>query len=147
MVPAKSWESPKLLDDGFFEFSSAAVFVLQRIITEDTTIMLTTSHKSRYTLEEWRTIFYRRGIKVNQIRSLDASDFSVNRREEILNWFHFNTTQEEFIIIDDDKSLNALPSFLKDKLILTSSIVGLTEKHLDEIHSKTAMNKVAFISK
>jgi hypothetical protein len=147
MVPAKSWESPKLLDDGFFEFSSAAVFVLQRIITEDTTIMLTTSHKSRYTLEEWRTIFYKRGIKVNQIKSLDESDFSVNRREEILNWFHFNTTQEEFIIIDDDKSLNALPSFLKDKLILTSSIVGLSENHLDEINSKTAMNKVAFISK
>jgi hypothetical protein len=30
------------------------------------------------------------------------------------------------MIIDDDKSLNALPEFLKDKLIQTSASVGLT---------------------
>jgi hypothetical protein len=40
---------------------------------------------------------------------------------------------EEFVIIDDDKSLNALPTFLKNKLILTSPLIGLTENHLDEI--------------
>lgn len=145
MVPAKSWEKPKLLVDGFFEFSSAAVGVLQQIITEDTTIMLTTSHKSRYSMEEWKRIFYSRGISVNQIKSLDKSDFSVSRKDEILNWFQFNTIHEEFIIIDDDKSLNSLPPYLKDNLILTSATIGLTENQLDEIQSKTIANKASFI--
>ena len=36
--------------------------------------------------------------------------------------------------IDDDKSLNALPKFLKNNLVLTSSLVGLTEFHVDEIN-------------
>ena len=145
MVPAKSWEKPKSLDDGFFEFSPAAVRVLQCIITEDTTIMLTTSHKSRYSSEEWKAIFHRRGIAVNQIKTLNQSDLSMSRKDEILNWFHFNTIHEEFIIIDDDKSLNALPTFLKDNLILTSASIGLTENQLDEIQSKIVVNKASFI--
>ena len=36
MVPAKSWKSPELLDDGFPEFSSAATRVLNLIISENT---------------------------------------------------------------------------------------------------------------
>jgi hypothetical protein len=52
-----------------------------------------------------------------------------------LNWFNLNKVSEEFIIIDDDKSLNDLPTYLKEKLILTSPLIGLTDIHLNEINA------------
>lgn len=136
IVPAKSWESPALLDDGFFEFSTKAVCVLQKIISEDITVLLTTSHKSRYSVEEWKCIFRKRGVKINNLQKLEESPFGTSRKDEVLNWCNQNTLSEDFIIIDDDKSLNALPPLLKNKLILTSATVGLTDIHLDEIMSK-----------
>ncbi|MEI7978902.1 MAG: HAD domain-containing protein [Bacteroidota bacterium] len=133
MVPAKSWKNPELLDDGFPAFSSKAVHVLQQLITNDTTIMLTTSHKTSYTLTRWKEIFKTRGIEINTIKSLDENTNFLNRKDEVLNWFNLNNVSEKFVIIDDDKSLNGLPDFLKTKLILTSPLIGLTESHLEEI--------------
>lgn len=136
MVPAKSWESPRLLSDGFPEFSTKATGVLQGLISKDTTVMLTTSHKSRFNNEEWKAIFQRRGITVHNIQSLGQYDLGVSRKDEILNWVHSNTLPPDFVIIDDDMSLNGLPPFLKDNLILTSPMVGLTERHLEQIKSR-----------
>ncbi|MDX2173910.1 MAG: HAD domain-containing protein [Bacteroidota bacterium] len=133
MVPAKSWEKPELLNDGFPAFNLRAVSALQSIISDGVTVMLTTSHKSSYSIDEWKNIFERRGIKVNKLKSLDSNVNNLTRKEEILNWFNVNTCDEDFIIIDDDKSLNDLPKFLKDNLVLTNSMVGLTDQHLQEI--------------
>ena len=135
MVPAKSWQSPELLNDGFPAFAKKAVQVLQNLISDDTTVMLTTSHKSRFTVEQWKEIFQKRGLQVIKLESLDENIKFLSRKDEILNWFNLNQVTEEFIIIDDDKSLNGRPPYLKDKLILTSSIIGLTDSHLDEIYA------------
>ena len=135
MAPAKSWQRLDILEDGFVDFSSKAVRVLQDILIQnaDTTIILTTSHKSRFSLSQWKIIFERRGLNVNKLESLnDNTDFQ-SRKIEILNWFDSNDIHEDFIIIDDDKSLNDLPTFYKDRLILTSSLVGLNESHRADI--------------
>ena len=139
MVPAKSWERPELLDDGFPVFSSRATRVLQNIISDDATVMLTTSHKSTYTIDEWKTIFEKRNIRITNLKSLNKNIYNLSRKDEVLNWFNINEINEDFVIIDDDKSLNALPLFLKGNLILTSSLVGLTDQHLEEI--KSILNK------
>lgn len=135
MVPAKGWERPELLDDGFPVFSSRATRVLQNIISDVTTVMLTTSHKSTYTIDEWKSIFEKRSIKITNLKSIGSNTNNLSRKDEILNWFNVNNVDEDYVIIDDDKSLNGLPVFLKDKLILTSSLVGLNDQHLDEIKS------------
>jgi hypothetical protein len=135
MVPAKSWKNPEMLDDGFPAFDSKAVNVLQNIISEDFTIVLTTSHKSRFTIEEWRNIFQKRSLVINNLKSLNENVNHLSRKDEILNWFSLNNVNEEFIIIDDDKSLNDLPAFFKARLILTSPLIGLTASHLSEIHT------------
>ena len=135
MAPAKSWQRPDILEDGFVDFSSKAVSVLQDILAQNpnSTIILTTSHKSRFSLSQWKIIFERRGLNVNKLESLnDNTDFQ-SRKVEILNWFDSNDIHEDFIIIDDDKSLNDLPTFYKDRLILTSSLVGLNESHRADI--------------
>jgi hypothetical protein len=135
MVPAKGWERPELLDDGFPVFSSRATRVLQNIISDCTTVMLTTSHKSTYTIDEWKSIFEKRSIKITNLKSIGSNTNNLSRKDEILNWFNVNNVDEDYVIIDDDKSLNGLPVFLKDKLILTSSLVGLNDQHIDEIKS------------
>lgn len=143
MAPAKSWQRPDILEDGFVDFSSKAVSVLQDVLAQnaDTTIILTTSHKSRFSLSQWKIIFERRGLKVNKLESLNDNTNFQSRKVEILNWFVSNDIHEDFIIIDDDKSLNDLPTFYKDRLILTSSLVGLNESHRADIQYILANSK------
>lgn len=133
MLPAKSWESPSLLPDGFPAFQEDAVNVLQQFITPETTILLTTSHKSRFSIPQWIQIFRDRKLIIQNLVCLDENIQQLSRKDEILNWFQQHTVPDNFIIIDDDKSLNGLPSHLKSRLILTSSYIGLRLEHLDEI--------------
>jgi hypothetical protein len=140
MVPAKSWKNPELLDDGFPAFSLKAVNVIQKLIAKDTTVWLTTSHKSRFSIKQWKEIFKRRGLPILNVKLLNENTNLLSRKDEILNWFNLNNVNEEFVIIDDDKSLNALPTFLKNKLILTSPLIGLTENHFDEIKEILGQN-------
>jgi hypothetical protein len=137
MVPANSWRRPEILEDGFPEFSSKAIRSLNRIISNSSAdIVLTTSHKYKYTLNEWNNIFRRRNININKISRLPRNTKHLNRKEELIRWFNAKNSKGRFIIIDDDKSLNALPEFLKDKLIQTSGSVGLTDYLADEAIDK-----------
>lgn len=127
MVPASAWKRPEFLNDGFPAFNNRATEALEKIISETSaTLLLTTSHKSNYSISEWNAIFKLRGIIVTKIERLEGNSLNTNRKDEILNWFSSTNSKEKFVIIDDDKSLNALPSNLKEKLVLTSPLVGLT---------------------
>ena len=145
MVPANSWRRPDILEDGFMDFTSKAVNALNRIISDSSArIILTTSHKHKYSLIEWKSIFIKRNIIVNDILRLPENMNHYNRREELLSWFNVNEDLDDFIIIDDDKSLNELPEFFKSKLIQTSSSVGLTEYLADEALKKIKIQKTEF---
>ena len=135
MLPAAGWKTPELLEDGFPAFSLKATGVLQNLVSVDTTVMLITSHKSKYSIDEWKNIFERRGIKIENLKSFDNNDNNISRKDEVLNWFNLNNVHEDFVILDDDKSLNDLPLFLKEHLILTNPLVGLTNDHLIQIDS------------
>lgn len=127
MVPANSWRRPEILDDGFPAFSPNATKALQRIIdSTGARIVLTTSHKSKYTPTQWRNIFSKRGISVNRINRLSENFAALNRKDELLNYFGKRSMNEDFLIIDDDKSLNALPDYLRRRVIQPSGSVGLT---------------------
>ncbi|GAB3025644.1 hypothetical protein GCM10027051_33010 [Niabella terrae] len=135
MVPAKGWKSPEFLNDGFPAFSIKATNTLQSLISEDVTIMLTTSHKSKFSINEWKSIFKNRGIKIDKIKLLPENFNNLSRKDEIVNWFKDNKVEEDFVIIDDDKSLNELPDFLKENLVQTSPYIGLTKEHSNAIKS------------
>ncbi|MDI3318582.1 HAD domain-containing protein [Pinibacter soli] len=102
--------------------------------------MLTTSHKANYTIQEWKDIFSRRGIDVFNLKALPENINNVSRKDEIVSWVNLNPLSEEFIIIDDDRSLNELPGFLMENLIQTSPYIGLTEAHLENIKSLLSKN-------
>src|SRR3569833_2547406 len=63
MVPANSWRQPEIHSDGFPVFSPRADDALQRILAEtNASILLTTSHKSRYTAAHCLNFFKTRVI-------------------------------------------------------------------------------------
>lgn len=68
------------------------------------------THKSNYTL---------RGIHLDKVSQLPHNS-GMSRKDELLKWLIYHGVPENFVIIDDDKSLNELPRTLKDRLILTS---------------------------
>jgi hypothetical protein len=81
---------------------------------------------------------------VNQLNSLVENTELLSRKEELLNWFNTNEIHEDFIIIDDDKSLNDLPKFFKNRLILTSSLIGLNTSYRDDIQAIVDKQAVVF---
>jgi hypothetical protein len=128
MVQASSWRPVEILDDGFTSFSPRAISGLKRIISEtNASIVLTTSHKSKYNLTQWKEIFNKRGIYAS-IDKIEDNVNSLNRKEEIINWANNNKHIEQYVIIDDDKSLNGLPYNIKEKFIQTSSMIGLNDE-------------------
>ena len=133
MVPAKGWKSPEFLNDGFPAFSSKATYTLQHLLSEEDTVMLTSSHKSTFSLEEWKTIFGMRGIHIHKLKALPENVLQLSRKDEIINWFHLNQINEDFVIIDDDQSLNDLPDFLKRNFVQTSPTIGLVQDHAETI--------------
>lgn len=135
MVPGNSWRPVEFLNDGFMKFSDKAVISLKKIISEtNATIVLTTSHKSKFTITQWENIFSNRNLNV-PIKKLNNSIDNLSRKDEILDWFNNRTIQENFVIIDDDKTLNGLPENIKAKCVLTSSLIGLDEyKAFDAIN-------------
>lgn len=133
MVSADSWKRPEILEDGFMDFKPKAVCALNRIISDTSAkIVLTTSHKHLYSLIEWKKIFEKRNIQVSEITRLPENNNQLTRKQELLNWFNVNGITEEFIIIDDDKTLNELPEFLKSRLIQTYGSIGLTDSLAEE---------------
>ncbi len=133
MVPMKNWLQTTKFEDGFPRFSEEATTALLSLINDETRVILTTSHKSRFSLQEWKEIFKRRGIWIEKLDTLDENVESLSRKEEILNWFDIYWQGEKFLIIDDDKGLNDLPTALKDRLISTSSMIGLTKNNLGSV--------------
>lgn len=133
MLPAKSWSNPLLLEDGFSMFSPKSTLALNTILDKTKSdILLTTSHKERYSLEEWVVLFNNRGISINKIDKLSPNHNNLSRQEEITNWFSTNQNVEDFVILDDDKSLNGLSNYLKTRLVLTQPLIGLTNSHVQD---------------
>ncbi len=133
MVQAKSWSPAPQHEDGFSMFSSKAVDALNLIINKtNASILLTTSHKNSFSIPEWYGIFNRRGIQVGKIDRLPQNQSRVSRYQEIMNWYSKGDHVQDFVIIDDDKSLNGLPDHLKSRLIATKPLIGLTNEHVSK---------------
>jgi len=129
MVPAMPWRRPEFLMDGFPAFSKRASDTLSSILrATGAEVVLTTSHKSLYSLPEWQSIFRLRGIELEKLSILPENNTQQSRKEELLQWFRHHPPGANFVIIDDNKSLNALPPELKKHVVLTGSTVGLVEE-------------------
>lgn len=136
MVPAAGWKVPQNLEDGLPMFTQKAISALKSLISSNTTVILTTSHRARFTIDMWKKIFERRGLKIDELLTLNSNQNFKKRKDEILGWLNTHDVETDFVIIDDDTSLNALPKDLKEHLIITSPLVGLTPEHISNFRKR-----------
>ncbi len=125
-----SWKPTVDLDDGFPDFNPIAVQSLNKILNHTKgRIVLTTSHRLRFSNDKWVSIFKKRGVNIDVIYRLADNQNNLSRKEEILNWVHENPDVENYVIIDDDKTLNDdLSNF-----VMTFPLIGLTEVEADNV--------------
>jgi hypothetical protein len=128
LVHANPHRRVELEVDGFYKFNSIAVDALNSVINKHgDEVILSTSHRFRFSISEWKKIFKRRGLSITHISIIDLPlSYDRNRKAEIITWISTNDLRsDDLVIIDDDKSLNELPANLKERLVLTNSYVGL----------------------
>jgi hypothetical protein len=132
LVTTPSWRATEILADGFMKFNDNAAANLQRLIKEtEANIVLTSTHRDSYPIETWKKIFSQRGILPNSISKLNEKtsiETMLDRATEIKEWFDNGGHNCNFVIIDDDLSLNSLPAVIKSKCIMTSPLIGLNEE-------------------
>lgn len=123
-------------EDGFYRFDiramEALMYLLANIDIEE--IILSTSHRFSFSLTEWQQLLSNRGIKIPIISRIESvMTPQKSRYEEIQEWVdHRHLKVDQILIIDDDHSLNGLPSDIKARLILTSPYVGLRMRDIEE---------------
>ena len=129
MVHANPHKQVEMEDDGFYKFNHKAVDALNSVDHTNIELVLSTSHRFRFNLSQWKHIFNKRGIKFDKISIINQDlNHKYSRKTEIEKWItdhHINSN--DVIIIDDDKSLNGLPESLKMRLILTDPYIGLID--------------------
>ncbi|WP_293953810.1 MULTISPECIES: HAD domain-containing protein [unclassified Sphingobacterium] len=75
MVHANPHRYVEQATDDFYVFSSAAVEIFNTIfIAEEDQVILSTSHRSRYTIAKWKKIFLDRDIRIDSLQLLDNTE-------------------------------------------------------------------------
>ncbi|WP_164714244.1 HAD domain-containing protein [Chitinophaga rhizosphaerae] len=155
MVPANSWKPPDLDADGFYRFSPVASDQLQWLLVKTAaTIILTTSHRTRYSSLQWTEILRRRISAVKDVFTLDdvfnptstfhdptgavkgseetGSPLKVHplfvdsRLVDVAKWAE-QFGSYDYVIIDDDSSLNLLAPGVKKHWVKTAPGIGLND--------------------
>lgn len=143
LITTPSWKMPHFLEDNFPNFNPEAVRCLN-ILLENTQakIILTSSHKINYTIEEWAKIFQKRNLIATPTAKLNdsAPQTYPNRATELVDWLdkpeHANFAP--FLIIDDDQSLHNLPAHFKSCWVATRPLLGFNQAALTAALSKIA---------
>ncbi|MNE40745.1 hypothetical protein D3C80_1347840 [compost metagenome] len=137
MVITPSWRIPELHFDGFLKFNEQAAKNLASIIDQtNAEIVLTTTHRISYSIDQWLEIFQARGINPVSVTKInDAENLSTMfiRSVEIKNWVDNGETDEKYVVIDDDLSINDLPDYIKDKCVLTKPMIGLDNEAMEKV--------------
>lgn len=136
MVTTPGWQRPELLRDGFMKFKEQAVTNLSSLLrATGAHIVLSTTHRVNFDLETWKHLFYTRGLNITSLSKINERTIlgpKVTRAEEILKWTGSPGSDKNYVIIDDDTSIHALPELIKQRWVRTSALVGFDEACLQK---------------
>ena len=129
LVITPGWRKPEIENDGFLKFDENAARNLAKIISEtNASIILTTTHRISYSTEKWKIILKNRGINPTSISKINEAEniYDLKKRaSEIKDWVENQIDLEKYVVIDDDKSINTLPTEIKQNCVITDSLIGL----------------------
>lgn len=142
LVTTPIWKPTEQLSDGFMKFNESATENLANLFKQtNASVILTTTHRINFDETKWKEIFRTRGLhfhtisKVNNKTSIDQLG---TRATEIKEWVEQFGKNENYVIIDDDVSLNGLPENIKERWVSTKPLVGF-----DKNASEKALNILA----
>lgn len=140
LITAPAWKQAPLHPDGFLMFNECCVKNLNKIITatQANTIVLTTTHRIKYSIIEWKNLFKNRGITISDIEKVNNCnklELMPKRKIEIEEWAD-GQAPLNFLILDDDLSLHELPPHIKSRWVKTSPLIGLSEEKVLEALAK-----------
>lgn len=140
MVITPTWQQPKFLADGFMAFDKTCAENLATLIdalhakNQSVEIVMTSTHRIHHESNEWQILLNNRGIFPDSVSIVNkvTSFAEIGKRiDEVLEWVRGNPNQD-FIILDDDKSLRELPPPLKSHWIECQFLTGFNEDCLQQ---------------
>jgi hypothetical protein len=139
LVTTPIWRKVEILSDGFMKFDENAQFFLSILqVQTNASIVLTTTHRINYDEAKWKDIFNRRGLNfeiILKINNRNEISELPDRGTEIKEWVDDTGQDKNYVIIDDDTSINNLPDDIKKRWVFTKPLIGF-----DEIGLKKALH-------
>jgi len=127
LIPTYPWKPDKIHEDGYSDFNSICVTNLNRIL-KDTgyDIVLSSTRRKRVDIDTMNEYFKNRGVlKPIKLYVPDYDDGKrLSRREEIERFLE-EYQPENYLILDDDKSLSGASEEIKSNWIQTYMAIGL----------------------
>lgn len=131
MITTPSWKSDKVHSDGYSAFNENAIGNLNKLLENlDAELWLSSTRRYNKSLEEFNTIFHNRNIQ-KALQGFLPGDGFASRVSEIESFLSHEPIQN-FIILDDDQSLQGLPSQWKKCWVNTDPLIGFNHKKLAE---------------
>jgi len=119
LITTPIWKADEYDSDGYSKFNKVCIANLNKLLSEhEFEIWLSSTRRTAKTFEEFNMIFKNRKI-VNQIFGFLPENLECKTRKDEISRFIEQNNISDFLIIDDDKSLNGLIENYKEKLILT----------------------------
>src|SRR5688572_2590645 len=135
LVTTPAWRRAEIHIDGFLKFDEKAAKNLAKLISETNAgIILTSTHRINYSIDEWERIFNTRGIhpsSISKLNDITTLNNMPDRASEIKEWVDKQVNPQLYVIIDDDLSLNNLPATIKRRCVLTKPMIGLDNEATD----------------
>lgn len=135
LVP-ESDEKPTIQADGFVAFNKKAAKNLDELIgATRASVVLTSNHRISFSTEKWIELFKARGVNIfgiSRVNEIQTVFKMMDRGTEIKGWVDNMDFSANYVIIDDDHSIHALPVYIKDRWVMTDPLIGLDDKARDK---------------
>ncbi len=132
LITTPPWKADEIDSDGYSKFNESCIQNLNKLLEQATfEVVLSSTRRTYKTLEEFNAIFSYRNIIQPIKRFVPVYEHCKNRKEAV-EQFISDSKLINYIILDDDKSLNGLASSIKENLVLTEYLKGLNKEKLIE---------------
>jgi hypothetical protein len=131
LITTPIWKADEIESDGYSKFNMNCVDNLNILLSQSNfEIWLSSTRRTVKTLIEFNKIFKKRNIESVIKGFLPEYQECKTRKDEITRFID-ESEISDFLIIDDDKSLNGLEKNHKEKLILTELQKGFDTEKLE----------------
>jgi len=137
LIVTPNWKADEIHPDGYSDFDIDSVKNLNFLMTDlNAELWLSSTRRINKSLHQFREIFKNRNINASLAGFLPSTVIGTERVAEI-NTFLDHEPIQNFLIIDDDKSLNKLKSNRKQFWVQTEFLIGFNSEKLKDAQEKT----------